>query len=399
MFDEERRNSHIWVGSQHPGERLFYAPTTWEQLPVYGPDTGDRQILHILEQRRFDQPRGVPLLATVLRNLRQSDEGIANELTASLVQSLFTVFVKTQLGDEFDDQEIIQSLGNGDGRHYGPPPDKQELRLGRGAVARLEPGEDITLAGTNRPNINLTAFLGEVLAHTGAGVGMPPELILKRFQTSYTAAQAAMQEAYRAFDRRQTWAVETGVGPIYEMFVDECVLRGYVDAPGFHDDPLMRAAWLRVEFRGPSKTQLDELKAVLAAERRVAAGFSTIEHETTALTGLDADQVHEVRVRETQRRVTDGLEVPATATALPNKPTRPRDMMRPDDTGREDDEGGSDDDREAVPERERTDGRLARRRPRIAASRTAKPKPRAKRSLADAAIDHLIQGTLLDATR
>lgn len=60
---------------------------------------------------------------------------------------------------------------------------------------------------------------------------------------------------------------------------------------------------------------------------------------------------------------------------------------------------GSDDDREAVPERERTDGRLARRRPRIAASRTAKPKPRAKRSLADAAIDHLIQGTLLDATR
>ncbi len=390
VFDEQRRNTHVWVASHHPGERLFAVPIEWRMLPVYGTETGERQILQVMEHRRFDQPRGVPLLAVIMRHLRQSDEGIANELAASVIQTLFTVFVKSQLGEDEDENELIEPLGNGDGRHYGPPRDRQELRLGRGAVVRLDPGDDISMAATNRPNVNLTAFLGEVLAHAGAGVGMPPELMIKKFQTSYTAAMAAMQEAHRTFDRRQTWAVETCMQPQWAWFVDECVLRGLVDAPGFHDDPYVRAGYLRCEWRGPRKAQLDELKAVLAAERRVAAGFSTIEHEATNLTGLDADQVHQGRVREVQRRVKAGLEASSTP-ALPASPTRPRDLMRPDT-----DDEGDDSDRE--------DTRPTREEPRESAKHVARTRVRTKAqpaqrpSLADRAAESLISEALRDAS-
>ncbi len=387
VFDEERRNTHIYVASHHPGERLFSVPITWAQLPVYGSETGERQILQVMEHRRFDQPRGVPLLAVIMRHLKQSDEGIANELAASVLQTLFTVFVKTQLGEDDEDNDLIQPLGNGnDGRHWGPPQDREALRLGRGSVVRLDPGDDVEMAATNRPNVNLTAFLGEVLAHAGAGVGMPPELMIKKFQTSYTAAMAAMQEAHRTFDRRQTWAVETCMQPWLSWIVDEAVLRGYIDAPGFHDDPIVRAAYLRCEWRGPRKAQLDELKAVLSAERRVAAGFSTIEHEATSLTGLDADQVHQSRVREVRRRVKAGLEA-STTPALPASPTRPRDMMRPD-TEEHSDEGGDDSDDEAP------------RRTREAPARDARSRVRAGRrpSMADRAADSLISEALRDAS-
>lgn len=329
-FDEDRRAVGIWVRSQYPGENLFYAPVSWRRIPVYGGETGERQVLHCLEQRRLDQPRGVPLLAPVIKQLKQSDEIIANELTAALVQSLFTVFIKTMLSEE--DGPPLEDLP-GAGQHFGPNPDPKELRLGKGLIARLNPGEDIVMAGTNRPNAQLDPFINSVLTFTGAGVGMPHELLVKRFQASYSASKASMAQAWRAFDRRQTWLVETAVQNIWEWILDEAILRGYLEAPGFHDDPYVRQAWCRAQWRGPTREQLDELKEVLAAERRVLAGFSTVAHETSGLTGLDPDQVHAQRVQEVQRRVKDGLEAPiaqiaSTSDALPTTPTRPRDFSR-----------------------------------------------------------------------
>lgn len=337
VFDEDRRATQIWVRSHHPGESLFYSVPTWQAVPVYGEVTGERQVLHCLEQRRLDQPRGVPILAPVIKQLKQSDEILGNELTAALVQSLFTVFIKSQLGD--DDDPVLQDLP--DGRdHLGPKLDRQELRLGKGLIARLQPGEDIVMASSNRPNAQLDPFINSVLTFTGAGVGMPHELLVKRFQASYSASKAAMAQAWRAFDRRQTWLVETAVQLIWEWILDEAILRGYLEAPGFHDDPYVRQAWCRASWRGPTREQLDELKEVLAAERRVAAGFSTVAHETSGLTGLDPDQVHAQRVLEVQRRVEGGLEAPVAAATptgqtLPSTPTRPRDFTRvsPSDPG------------------------------------------------------------------
>lgn len=326
-FDEDRRAVRVWVRSQHPGEQLYYAPTTWRGISVYGSETGERQVLHCMEQRRLDQPRGVPILAPVIKQLKQTDEIISNELTAALVQSLFTVFIKSQLGD--DDGPILQDLP-GAGQHFGPNPDRQELRLGKGLIARLDPGEDVQLVSTNRPNAQLDPFVNSVLTMTGAGVGLPHELLVKRFQSSYSAARAAMLQAWRAFDRRQTWLVETAMQYLWEWILDEAILRGYLEAPGFHDDPYIRQAWCRAQWRGPTREQLDELKEVLAAERRVAAGFSTIAHEASGLTGLDADQVHAQRVVEVRRRTAAGLEAPVVSTTgdAPTTPTRPRDFSR-----------------------------------------------------------------------
>lgn len=341
-FDGDGRIERVWARSQHAGENLYYAPTTWSGLAMYGAATGERQILHCLEQRRFDQPRGVPILAPVIKQLRQSGEIIDNELTAAQVQSLFTVFIRSALDAE--EGPGIESLPNGS-QHYGPPVEAQELRLGRGLLARLNPGEDIVMANTNRPNTALDPFLNSVFTMSGAGTSMPFEVLTKRFNSSYSAARAAMLAAWRTFDRRQTWMVETAMQYLYGWIIDEAVLRGYLDAPGFHDDPYVRQAYLRASWRGPTREQLDELKEVLAAERRVNAGFSTIAHETSGLTGLDPDQVHAQRALEVQQRVAAGLEAPAQVVgATPSTPPRARDMAptSPNDGGDVDPEPATD---------------------------------------------------------
>ncbi len=48
--------------------------------------------------------------------------------------------------------------------------------------------------------------------------------------------------------------------------------------------------WCGAEWNGPAQGQLDPLKEVNAAEKRVENGFSTREKETLELTGGDFDR-------------------------------------------------------------------------------------------------------------
>jgi capsid protein len=58
---------------------------------------------------------------------------------------------------------------------------------------------------------------------------------------------------------------------------------------------------------GPARGDIDEVKQIEAAERRIALGISTRARETTAITGGDYDQVHAQQVKENKRRLADGL--------------------------------------------------------------------------------------------
>jgi capsid protein len=97
---------------------------------------------------------------------------------------------------------------------------------------------------------------------------------------------------------RRSWFARDFCQPIYELWLSEAVARGRIDAPGFFDDPIMRKAWSRAEWNGPSQGQLDPLKEVLAAEKKVDLGFSTHERETVELTGGDWESNMESIIRE-----------------------------------------------------------------------------------------------------
>ena len=79
--------------------------------------------------------------------------------------------------------------------------------------------------------------------------------------------------------------------PVYELVIANAVMRGRLAAPGLLADPAIRAAWLGARWTGPSPGQLDPLKEVNAAEKRIALRLSTRTRETAELTGDDWEQV------------------------------------------------------------------------------------------------------------
>ena len=291
-------NYHIL--KQHPGS-LISAAREWVPVPVYGDKSGARSALHLFKIQRPGQSRGIPYLAPVIEPLKQLARYTEAEIMAAVVSGMFTVFVKSELP------------GGGLGAMGGMVPNapaaaEGEYQLSPGAIVDLARDESIDIANPGRPNSAFDPFVQAVLRQIGVALELPYEFLIKHYTSSYTAARAAILDAWRFFMVRRDWLVRVLCQPVYEMWMIEAVGLGRIAAPGFFSDPLIRKAWLGAEWIGPSKGQVDELKEIKAAKERLGLGVSTLSEETSQLTGGDWERKHPQRVKEVTRRRKDGLE-------------------------------------------------------------------------------------------
>ena len=303
-FDENGVQVRVHIRDSHPGE--WSGSPTWVPEVVYGQATGQRRVLHVMDMLRINQARGVPYLAPVMEALKQLDRYSEAEIMAAVVNSFFAVFIKSEAGDETDD-----FLDMGDPESLAamraPPGSANDVRLRPGMVANLAPGEEIQQTTTSRPNPQFDPFVQAILRQIGVALEVPFELLIKHFTASYSASRAAMIEAWRSTMRRRSWLVSAFCQPVYEWVIEEAVARGLLEAPGFFDNPLVRAAYCSAEWMGPTMGSLDPESDVSAAEKRVELGITTLAEETAAMTGGDWEQKHRQRVKEERMRQRDGL--------------------------------------------------------------------------------------------
>lgn len=269
--------------------------TKWTRIPAFGERTGRRNILHVMtDVERPAQRRGVPFLAPVIEELKQLKRYTDAELMGAVVSSFFTVFVKSKTPDE----GLFGGFGAGIPDSMRIDPDPQAYELGNGSIVALDPDEDVTFADPKRPNNSFEAYVSSLSKYIGAALELPYELLLKTFNSSYSASRAALLEAWKTFRMRREWLVSSFCQPVYEEWLAEAVSKGRIEAPGFFTDPAIRAAWSGAEWSGDAQGQLDPLKEVQAAEARVKAGFSTQNREAAEMTGMRYDRIVDTRKRE-----------------------------------------------------------------------------------------------------
>ena len=277
------------ISDQHPlsGEVTDYK---WHRVEAYGAKTGRRNVLHIMCRERIGQRRGVPFLAPVIESLKQLGRYTDAELVAAVVSGMFTVFIEKE--DASSDEAIGSMIPK---EEQIDAADESSLELGPGAVMDLNPGEKVHDSNPGRPNSGFSMFVEAICQQIGASLEIPYELLVKRFNASYTASKGALEEAWKMFRMYRAWLAADFCQPIYEEWLAEAAAKKRIDAPGFFTDPLIRKAYCRAEWNGPAKGMLDPVKEVTAAEKRVANGFSTRSSETMEMTGGDfyanADQL------------------------------------------------------------------------------------------------------------
>jgi len=288
-IDEEGEISAYYIANKHPGDATV---TETVRVKAYN-KFGRRNIYHIFEPERPDQRRGVPLLAPVIESLKQIGRYSEAELMAAVISGMFTVFIEQGLEDE----EIEPGMYGADKEEKIFREESEKIELGNGSINILKPGEKINAANPGRPNANYKSFVDSIYEEIGSGIEMPKEVMLNHFTSSYTAARASLEEAWRRFLSVRGILVNYFCQPIYEEFILEQVANGTIKLPGYFENETIRKEYSRATWVGPNKISIDPFKEMRASE--IALELNITNREIISQEkGYDFDEVITQKLRE-----------------------------------------------------------------------------------------------------
>ncbi|CAN7584987.1 phage portal protein [Devosia sp. LjRoot16] len=314
-----------YITDRHPGERSAQ-PLRWNYMPRRG-SSGLLQFILAAEITRPGQVRGVPMFAAVEESLKQLGDYSAAELKAAINDAYLFAFEKLATVVDDDGQPIVMAPEG------GVPDEAGELTLEDLAITTLAPGSDVQVKKPERPNTAFNGFFEAFCKQIGVALGIPMEVLLAHFSSSFSAARGALEVAYKGFMVDQAWFIRTVLDPIREWQFTEMVASGRFDAPGFFDDPIKRAAWLGRVWIGPTRIQINPQVEANADKTDIEMNVKSREQVMTERTGGDFDTKSAQILHE--REVLGAGEA---AAAPQQKDERNNDGTDKDDDSKDEDE-------------------------------------------------------------
>jgi lambda family phage portal protein len=252
------------------------------RIPAFG-DTGRPIALLIAEMERPEQRRAVPLMSKCLTEMKNLQRYVESTTVQNVIKSYFTAFItsampSTEMFTGMVDQDMIKDMV--DRNPY-------LVKLGPGIINWMRPGDSIAFPTNAGPESQFEPYVIALCKFIGACLGIPFEVLLKQFNSSYSASRASLLEFWRRVKVLRQLLVDQFCQPIYLAWMMEAVAKGIIDAPGFFTDPRIQRAWTKCSWSGSSPGSIDPLKEVMAAERRIKLGASTLERESLELNGSD----------------------------------------------------------------------------------------------------------------
>lgn len=276
----------------HPGSDKSYQEKRWVQAPAFGANTGRRNVIHLYRMLRYGQTRGVPDLAPVIELVKQLDKYADNEIQRSVVSSLFTAFIRTETGEGLAGLDPTQFVKESNAYY-----NDHKVELGAGSTVQLYPDDKVDFADPSAPNTAAESFLRIFHEQIGVALELPYEVLVKHYTSSFSAAQAALLEAWKFFSARRQWLSDTFCGPVYDNWMVEAVARGRIAAPGFLEDDAIRAAYLGAAWVGPPRQHIDVVKQNKGDAEAEDRGWKT-GAQNAAERGNDWEKVQKQRQKE-----------------------------------------------------------------------------------------------------
>jgi lambda family phage portal protein len=278
--------SAYWISDRHPGDfgySVLSRNAKFTRVPAFGEKTNRPVSLLVGEMERPEQRRGVPLFAKCLTEIKQMQRYIESTTVQNVIKSYFTSFISSampsdQMFDNLVDDEVRDDL------IFRP---KYGVKLGPGIINWLRPGDAITFPVNAGPESQFEPYVVAMCKFIGSCLGIPYEVLLKVFASSYSASRASLLEFWRRIRVLRQFIIDQFCQPVYEAWMMEAVSLGIVNAPGFFDNPRIYQAWTGCGWSGSSPGSIDPLKEIMAADRRVKLGVSTLERESLEINGSD----------------------------------------------------------------------------------------------------------------
>ena len=317
VLDEFGGPVAAWVASSHPAE-WSQVQRTWRRIEFEA--RGRQQFLHLFDADRPDQVRGRPYLMPVMCKLEELSRYTEAEIAKAVTTAMLTLVTK------MDAQAFIDLFGGdenaGERDKYLNRAFAWDGEMRPNSAINLLPGEDAQ-AFSSQANTAFDPFFRSVVQQVAVGLRLPFEVLMKRFEASYTASRAARLEAGLIWRMRRDSVDSWLCTPVYDEWLADEVAMGRVKMPGFFEDPFRRFLWSACEWVGDGPGILDPLKEAQASQMRVDLGISTRERESIEYDGIPWDQKNEQLATEKRARVSAKLELVAEESASGRPPQAP----------------------------------------------------------------------------
>jgi len=304
---------HIHEG--YPHEAAFAGSNAQSTRILARKPWGRRQIIHIMEQQRIAQTRGISQIVTALKQSKMAHKYREVVLQNAVLNASFAATIESELPTE----QVFQMMGNGSG---GIDPVELYLgfagrtleaqgKFGKGSrnlsvdgakIPHLWPGTKLKLMNAGSPGGVGDDFEMSLLRNLAASLGMTYEELAGDLRnTNYSSIRAGMNMTQRTMMARKAMVADQFAHQCYIVWLEEELnngrieaMKGVTSAPNFYDG-LNKEWYCRCEWLGSGHAQIDELKETQAAILRIEKGLSTYEIEIGKLHGTDyREHFHQV---------------------------------------------------------------------------------------------------------
>lgn len=320
-----------------------YGPLEWKEIPARKP-WGRLQMIHLFEQVRPDQTRGIPEMAAALKEMKITRDFRDITLQRAVAQALYAAVITSELPTE----QLFTQLGAiNPGATVTPEMAEEAItnyaegylsaiagyagtKVDGVRVPHLFPGTKFDILSTGDKDSRGMEFEQSLLRYIAATLGVSYEQLSRDYtQTNYSSARAAMTETWKFMQARKKVVADQFASIMFRLWFEEAWNKGIITT---RTRAMKQSRWLyqgqnldaitRVDWIGASRGQIDELKETQAAVLRINNGLSTAEDELARL-GKDWRKVYrqlkrEQVLRETYSLVFTGSD--ATTNALSATP-------------------------------------------------------------------------------
>lgn len=314
-----------WIQVAHPTDFTVQDNTyRWKYVPATKP-WGRTQIIHIFDQQRPEQSRGVSQMVAALKEIRITKKFRDVTLANAVLNATYAASIES----EMPTAEVFERMGAGRDRSLGDLIEDYGTAY-LGAVAKFAgggkglyldgvkvphffPGTKLQMRPAGTPGGVGSDFEKSLLRYIAANLGVSYEQLSKDYsETNYSSARAGVNETEKFMAGRKKRVADGYATHGFMLWLEEAINKKQITsmprrAPSWYEG-LNAEAYSQCEWIGASKGQIDELKETQAAVLRLKYNLSTQEKEVARFGG-DWRKVNAQREREMKDQKARGLVV------------------------------------------------------------------------------------------
>lgn len=328
-----------WIRDSHPSD-LHESSARWTNYPARM-SWGRQRIIHVFEQNRIDQTRGISELVTALKEMRVTKRFRDIVLQNAVVNATFAASIESEIPTQSyealgagDDDRLVEWAENYLGAVTEFSGGSRALTLDGVRIPHLFPGQKLQLRPAGKGGPLGTEFESSLLRYIAANLGVSYEELSRDYsQSNYSSMRAAMIQTWRFMQSRKKMVADRFATHVYRLWFEEAKNAGILTTlkgkPEFYQG-MNKDAYTQCDWLGAGRGQIDELKETQAAVLRINNNLSTHEVELARIHGADWRQVFKQKARE--KKVMDELDIaPVTDEKMMNALTG--DDKTPSDDG------------------------------------------------------------------